>query len=110
MLVSIAIESVTAIFFNRVRQDKQFLTKIVRLMRKESQRWERPSTDAEERRALRRARRLCKNPEASPSNTSEPDNAGDQSSLDVPSTQDIAQSKQTTLAEDSIIPSNVRVS
>ena len=32
-------------------------------MRKDSERWERPSTDAEERRALRRARRLCKDSE-----------------------------------------------
>jgi hypothetical protein len=32
-------------------------------MRKNSQRWEQPSTDAEERRALRRARRLCQEPD-----------------------------------------------
>ena len=78
-------------------------------MRKESQRWEKPSTDAEERRALRRARRLCKDPEVSPSNSTEPDNVGEPS-IDIKSTQELSQPNPALSANDSVIPSNVRVS
>ena len=77
-------------------------------MREESQRWERPSTDADERRALRRARRLCKEPEALPLNTTEPDNVGGQS-VDLKPSKDFSHSDPPLSAEGSVATSRVQV-